>query len=285
MTGSPGPRVGVVTDSTVYLPVELARQLGGAVVPLQVTIADRSGDEGVDVSPDDVTRALLRGAVVQTSRPSPERFAAAYRAAFDAGATALVVVTISGALSGTFESAQAAAMGLPGEVRCIDSRSTAMGLGFAVMAAARAAADGADVDHVAATAAAVAGETRTLFCVDTLEYLRRGGRIGAVRALVGTALAVKPILHIEDGRIALLEKVRTATRARARLIDLAVEAASQRPVDVAVHHGADGGPSEAIARELRQRVPQLRSLVTAPLGAAVTAHVGPGVIGLVVAPA
>jgi DegV family protein with EDD domain len=287
MVTSPG-RVAVVTDSTAYLPAGLATRYDIRVVPLQVTIGDRSGDEGIDVMPDEVTRALLEHTAVTTSRPAPARFAEAYADAQRRGASGVVAVTMSSVLSGTHEAAQSSAQEASCDVRCVDSRATAMGLGFAVLAAARAAEGGASLDEVARAARETAAAARTLFYVDTLEYLRRGGRIGRARALVGTALAVKPILHIEDGEIAMLDKVRTASRARARLVDLAVAAAGDEQADIAVHHAriATAGDAlpDAIADELRQRVPKLRDLVTAELGAAVTAHAGPGAIGIVVSP-
>ena len=282
MTG----RVAVVTDSTAYLPTGAAEEHDIGVVPLQVTIGDRHGDEGIDIGPHDVEQALHdRGTIMQTSRPSPIRFREAYDAAVEQGASAIVVITLSAALSGTFESAEMAAKECSVEVHAVDSRSTAMGLGFAVLAAARLAATGASVGAVAERARRMAADTRALFCVDTLEHLRRGGRIGAVRALVGTAFSVKPILHIEDGEIGLLEKVRTASRARTRLVDLAVMAAGERDVDLALHHVTTDHPPTEIAEQLRDRLPRLRSIVTSPLGAAVAAHVGPGVVGVIVAPA
>jgi DegV family protein with EDD domain len=284
MTSAAG-QVAVVTDSTAYLPADLADQYDIHVVPLQVTIGERCGDEGADVTPGDVRRALLeRGTVVRTSRPAPTRFEAAYADAAAQGATGVVAVTISAALSGTYESAETAAHGAPCDVRCIDSRTTVMGLGFAVLAAARCAANGGAVGDVARAANEAARGSRTLFYVDTLDYLRRGGRIGFARALVGTALAVKPILHIEGGEIALLDKVRTASRARARLVDLAVEAAKDGLVDVAVHSATDEGP-DALVEELRARLPKVRDVVIAQLGAAITAHTGPGAVGIVVSPA
>ena len=121
-----------------------------------------------------------------------------------------------------------------------------------------------------------------LFYVDTLEHLRRGGRIGAAAALVGTALAVKPLLHVVDGRIAPLEKVRTASKALARLEDLAVQRAADDPVDVAVHHLAAGEKAAALAERLRSRLPQLVDLHVSEVGAVVGAHVGPGLLGVVV---
>jgi DegV family protein with EDD domain len=156
-----------------------------------------------------------------------------------------------------------------------------MGLGFAVLAAAEAASGGAPVDEVVAVAESAAGRTRTFFYVDTLEHLRRGGRIGAAAALVGTALSVKPLLHIDDGSIAPLEKVRTASRAIARLEEIAVEAAGTAPVRIAVHHLASAERADALADRLKARLdPDL--LVVAEVGDVVGAHVGPGMLAVVV---
>ena len=285
MNESAAGRVVVVTDSTAYLPTELATRYDIRVVPLQVTIGDRCGDEGVDVTPADVRTAMVeRGLAVRTSRPPPASFAQVYAQAHESGASGVVAVTMSAALSATYESAETAALDAPCEVRCVDSRTAVMGLGFAVLAAARCAGEGGSVRDVTRAASEAARATRTLFYVDTLEHLRRGGRIGPVRALVGTALAVKPILHIDAGEIALLDKVRTASRARARLVDLAVEAAADVPVDIAVHTATEHG-ADLLVDEVRGRVPKLRDLVTAQLGAAITAHTGPGAVGIVISPA
>ncbi len=138
---------------------------------------------------------------------------------------------LSSELSGTHEAAVLAAAEVRGDgidVRVVDSRQLAMGLGFPVLAAARAARDGADAEEVEAAVQRTATSTDVLFYVDTLEHLRRGGRIGAAAALLGTALAVKPLLHVVDGRIAPLEKVRTASKALARLEELAVQRRGRR---------------------------------------------------------
>jgi DegV family protein with EDD domain len=159
-----------------------------------------------------------------------------------------------------------------------------MGSGFAVLAAARAAAAGAPAETVAEVARETAAGTRTLFLVDTLDHLRRGGRITSTAALVGTALAVKPLLHVRDGRIVLLEKVRTATRALSRLSARAVEAAGTGPVSLAVHHLAAPERARSLVEDLRARLPRLRELHVSELGAALGAHVGPGAVGVVVDP-
>jgi DegV family protein with EDD domain len=278
--------VAVVTDSTAYLPSELTEGYGIHVVPLYVVLPGRSGREGIDVAPEDVARALsVRGQTVSTSRPTPGDFVAAYRGALAAGADRLVSIHLSAELSGTSDAARLAASQV-GEhiVTVVDSRSAAMGCGFAVLAAARSAAAGADAAEVAATARRTAHETSTFFVVDTLEHLRRGGRIGAAAAVLGSALSVKPVLHVKDGRVVPLEKVRTAARALNRLVQRAVETAGDGPVSVAVHHLAAPERAERLAEELRERLPALRELHVSELGAAIGAHVGPGSVGVVIAP-
>jgi len=278
--------VAVITDSTAYLPDELVEGYGIHVVPLYVVLAGHSGREGLDISPQDVARALaVRGQTVSTSRPTPGDFVAAYRRALDEGAERLVSVHLSSELSSTSDAARLAASQV-GEhiVTVVDTRSAAMGAGFAVLAAARSAAAGADAAAVARTAQEMAAATRTLFVVDTLEYLRRGGRIGSAAAVLGSALAVKPVLHVQDGRVVPLEKVRTTARALNRLVQRAVEAAGQGPVSIAVHHLAAAERADKLAAEIRDRLPQLRELHVSELGAAIGAHVGPGAVGIVVAP-
>jgi DegV family protein with EDD domain len=278
--------VAVLTDSTAYLPPELIEGYGIHVVPLYVVLPGRSGREGSDIGPDDVARALAsRGQRVSTSRPTPGDFVEAYRQALAAGAEQLVSVHLSAELSGTSDAARLAASQV-GEhiVTVVDSRSAAMGSGFAVLAAARTAATGADARTVAESARETAAATRTFFVVDTLEHLRRGGRIGAAAAVLGSALAVKPVLHMYDGQVVPLEKVRTSTRALHRLVQRAVEAAGEGDVSVAVHHLAAPERAERLAAELRERLPGLRELHVSELGAAIGAHVGPGAVGIVVAP-
>ncbi|MEV5324913.1 DegV family protein [Nonomuraea sp. N2-4H] len=219
-----------------------------------------------------------------TSRPSPASFASCYSALAAAGATAIVSIHLSGEMSGTIESARAAAREAPVPVAVIDSRSIAMGLGYPVLAAARAAAGGAPMEEVVSAANRCISATRSFFYVDTLDYLRRSGRIGTAASLVGSALMIKPLLHITSGRISLLEKVRTASRAIARLEDLAVEAAGDRPVNVAVQHLGARERAEGLAERLSKRVPGLGELRVVEVGAVIGVHVGPGMLGLTVTP-
>lgn len=276
-------RVAIVTDSTAGLAADPLSESGIRVVPLRVSLGDRTALDGVDVTPHDVADALRAKVAVRTSRPAPAEFAAVYRSCLDAGASAIVSIHLAAALSGTWESATLAAQDFEhGVVRVVDSRSTAMGLGFAVLAAAECARAGASPAQVQGAAAETVDRTRTLFYVDTLEYLRRGGRIGTATALLATSLAVKPLLQMVEGQVVALEKVRTPSKALARLVQLTAEAAGPGPVDLAVHHLDTLERAELVAGQLRAAVPQVGELRVAELGAVLGAHLGPGVIGTVI---
>lgn len=278
--------VAVVTDSTAYLPVGVAAARGVTVVPLEVRLGERIGREGVDIGTAELTAALAdRTLLVQTSRPPVGEFVTCFQDLLDGGADAVVSVHLSRELSGTWESARLAADEVgSARVRVVDSRATGMGLGFAVLAASDAARRGAPGADVEAAAADVASRCRMFFSVDTLDRLRRGGRIGTAAALLGTALGVKPLLHVSDGRIVPLEKARTTARAAQRLVDLAVQAAGEGVVDLAVHHLAAAERADAVAARLRDRIPQIGRLLVSEVGAVIGAHVGLGLLGVVVVP-
>ena len=277
-------RVAIVTDSTAYLPTEVVQEHGIRVVPLQVVIGGTSYDEGSGVSSATVAEALRTWTPVSTSRPGPFAFLTAYERAAEEGCTAVVSVHLSSDMSGTYESAVLGARDAPVPVRVVDSRSLGMGLGFAVVTAAELASAGTEVDEVAAAAEKRAAAASTVFYVDTLEHLRRGGRIGAAAAFLGSALAIKPLLHLVDGHIEPLEKVRTSARAIARLEELAVERAGDGALDVAVHHLANAERAAALAERLRAWLPALGHLHVSAVGAVVGAHVGPGMLAVVVSP-
>src|ERR687895_310472 len=249
-----GAGVAIVTDSSAYLPAEDVDRHQITVVPLQVAIDGAVRTEGVDITAAEAARALRAAHPITTSRPSPERFAVAYRAAADAGADGIVSVHLSAALSGTVETARLAAARAPVPVRVVDSHGIGMALGFAALAGAVAAPARPPLAEVAAA------------------------------GLLGSALMVKPLLHIVDGRVAPLEKVRTASRALARLEDLAVQHAADRVVDLAVQHMAAGGRAAALAARLRERIPKVRDLYVGEVGPVIGAHAGPGMLGVVIAP-
>jgi DegV family protein with EDD domain len=276
--------VAVVTDSTAYLPAELSGTYDLTVVPLTVVINGHEGLEGLEIKPTQVAQALGgRRFAVSTSRPAPEQFVTAYRELLAAGADGIVSIHLSSRLSGTFDAAVLAAAEIGPQVTVVDSGTTGMGLGFVALAATTEAGRGGSIEHVRQTATAHSARVSTLFYVDTLEFLRRGGRIGAASALVGTALSVKPILHVVDGAIVVRDKVRTAGRALARLVDLAVDASGTGDVDIAVHHLEAPDRAAALADAVSMRLgDRLRDCYITEVGAVVAAHVGPGVAGVVV---
>ncbi|MDP3967865.1 MAG: DegV family protein [Nocardioides sp.] len=282
-------RTALVTDSSATLPAAVVAERGIAVVPLQVVIAGSVHEEGVDVTPDDLATALGEWRPVSTSRPTPEAMLRTYRRLADEGAEEILAVHLSGDVSGTFESAQLAAKESPVPVTCVDSRQIGIGTGFLVLAAADLLDAGGSVAEAAALVERRAAMVTSLFYVDTLEHLRRGGRVGAAAAFLGSALAVKPILTVEAGRVGPHEKVRTSTRALARLEELAVEAAGRTggPVDVGVSHLASPERAAALAERLTERLGEVledRDVLVGEVGAALGAHVGPGMVAVVVAP-
>ena len=278
----------VVTDSTASLPPDLAEEHGIEVVPLQVVIGAQVYDEGSEgATPELVAQALRDFVPVSTSRPSPAVLAEVYERLARGGAQEIVSIHLSGEMSGTFESSQLAAREVSVPVHCVDSRQVGVATGFAAVSAAEALRAGASGAEAADTARARAAAAASLFYVDTLEYLRRGGRIGAAAAILGGALSVKPLLCIEDGKVANLERVRTAGRALSRLEDLAVEAAGESPVDVCVAHLASPDRAAALAEKLSVRLAgslEGREVWCAELGAVLGAHVGPGMVAVCVAP-
>ncbi|HEY5835540.1 DegV family protein [Streptomyces sp.] len=278
------PHVAIITDSTAYLSQETLTRHAISVVPLTVVIGDEAFEEGTEISAPAVARALQRRHPVTTSRPSPAEFTSAYQAVATSGADAIVSLHLSADFSGTYDAATVAAKSSPVPVRVVDTGMVAMALGYTVLAAAETAEAGGTPDEIVAAAEKRAADTSAFFYVDTLDYLRRGGRIGAAQALFGSALAVKPLLRLADGRIELLEKVRTASKAISRLEEIVVDQAGARRVALAVHHLAAADRATLLADRLRDRVPGLDDLVVSEVGAVIGAHAGPGLLGVVISP-
>lgn len=282
-------RIALVTDSTAMLPPEVAKEHGIVVVPLQVVMGGKSYDEGVDggATPEALAAALREWTPVSTSRPTPAAMLEVYEREAASGASAVVSIHVSSELSGTYESAQLAAKEASVPVTTVDSRTLGMATGFAVVSAAEVIAAGGTAEDAAEAARRRTAEGTSLFYVDTLEYLRRGGRIGAAAALLGSALAVKPLLTLENGRVGMLEKVRTSAKALSRLEELAVTAAGKRPVDVAVAHLASSERADLLAENLRRRLAanlEKREVVVGEVGAVIGAHVGPGMVAVCISP-
>ncbi len=282
------PRVVVVTDSTASLPAEVAQARGIRVVPLQVVIGAKVLDEGPDgATPDVVAQALRDFVPISTSRPAPALFAELYRKLAMEGVEEIVSIHLSGEMSGTFESAQLAGLEVELPVHVVDSGQVGIATGYAALTAMDVLDAGGTAQEAAEAARARGEAASSLFYVDTLEYLRRGGRIGAAAAIFGSALSVKPLLEIADGKVVPRDRVRTASRALARLGDLAVEAAGELPVDVCVSHLANADRAEELAASLTERLAEGlegREVMCGELGAVLGAHVGPGMVAVCVSP-
>ena len=286
------PGTVIVTDSTASLPADVATKRGIIVVPLQVVIGAQVYDEVMAEGDDGATPAMVAEALreyrpVSTSRPTPSALLEVYEQAAAAGATDIVSVHLSSEMSGTFESAQLAARDAPVPVLTVDSRQVGVATGYAALSAADVLDDGGSAEEAAEAAQRRAAAATSLFYVDTLEYLRRGGRIGAAAAIFGGALSVKPLLSIQDGKVANLEKVRTSARALSRLEDLIVEAAGDQQVDLCVSHLASPDRAEQLAARLAERLAvglDGREVWCGELGAVLGAHVGPGMVAVCVAP-
>jgi DegV family protein with EDD domain len=280
--------VAVVTDSTASLTADLAARHGIRVVALRVMADGVAADDGPAALSGAIGDQLRRGARLSTASPAPERFAGAYAAAAAAGAEAIVSVHLSAGLSGTVSSARLAAGRAAVPVRVVDSRSLGMGTGLAALTAAEAAAAGRPPEEVAAAASRRSARLRSFFVLDTLDYLHAGGRLDPALARAvsgpGPALTARPLLHVVDGKIVVLEKVRTPSAAARRLEEVAVAFAGAQPVDVAVQHLGHPERAAALAERLERLIPGARRRYLAEAGAVIMAHTGPGMLGVVVAP-
>jgi DegV family protein with EDD domain len=270
--------VAIVTDSTADLPSELARKRSITVVPLTLHFEGKSLLDGVDITPADFYRQLPAATThPTTSQPSAGRFAETY-AALLKDHDAIVSVHISEKLSGTYASArQGADLTDPKRVHVIDSELASMSLGLLTLAASELAAKGADAESIENKVLAMRDQVQTYFSVATLEFLRRGGRIGRASALLGSVLQVKPVLCIRDGLVTPLERVRTFDRALTRVIELVRAVDRGQGVCAIVGHADAEDAAERVARELE---PIAETLMIQPLGPVVGAHAGPGVVGV-----
>jgi DegV family protein with EDD domain len=257
-------RVAIVTDSTADLPPVLAAARSISVVPLTLHFDGKSLLDGVDITPEEFYRKLPSASThPTTSQPSPGRFAETYSALLE-DHDAVVSIHISEKLSGTYASArQGADLTDPKRVHVIDSELVSMSLGLVAL--------------VASALAAMRPHVQTYFSVATLEFLRRGGRIGRASALLGSVLQVKPVLCIRDGLVTPLERVRTFDRALNRVVELTREVNTGKGVCLIVGHADAQSDAERVARDLE---PIADTLMIQPLGPVVGAHAGPGVVGV-----
>ena len=278
-------KIAVVTDSTSSLNANRAAAANVAVVPIGVNIGADNLVDGENATADRIAQALREFIPVSTSRPNPAEFSAVYKRLVESGVDEIVSIHLSSKVSGTFESAEMAAKEADVPVHVVYSAQVGIATGFVVLNAARAAARGDAAFDVVEIAKQASAGAITYFYVDTLEYLRRGGRISGAAAVVGSALAVKPLLSIDEGIIKPVEKVRTSSKALARLHDLVVTKVASIPgeVEIGVQHLDSRTVATNFAGKLATTL-GMREIEVSEVGASLAAHVGPGMISVAIVP-
>lgn len=272
-------RVHIVTDSSCDLSAAETDEFGIGVVPLSIRFGDAEFIDREQLSVEQFYAEMAKSkSLPETAAPSPGRFDQEFRAAAANGATSVVCINLSGALSATVESARNAARGLEGEldVRVIDSRSLTGGLGTMVLDAAAAARDGADADTVQALVESMIPRTEIYGALDTLENLKKGGRIGSATALLGSMLSIKPLIHIADGAVEEAGKQRTRRRALEWLRDTLY--AQPKVEKLSVLHG-EAPDIDDFLDLIADRFPR-NTIRLGKIGAVIGTHGGPGVIGV-----
>jgi DegV family protein with EDD domain len=274
-------KIAIVTDSTGYIPPDLVREYDIKVAPQVLVWGDETLRDGVDITPDEFYARLKTASVMPTTSQAT---IAEFREIFEplvAGGCSILAVLISAKLSGTIQSAEQAKTFYPGAtIEIVDSESTAMAMGFQVLAAARAAAAGRSFQEVVAVARECRTRTGVVLVVDTLEFLHRGGRIGGAARLLGTALNLKPVLELTEGRLEPLEKVRTKGKAVARILEiLAPRLEGQTMVRLSTVHAAAPDEARALLDAATARFHPIETMM-ADASPVVGNHAGPGTVGL-----
>ncbi|MFP5487596.1 MAG: DegV family protein [Acidimicrobiia bacterium] len=269
----------IVTDSSCDLPEATVREHGIAVVPLSIRFGDEELIDREQLSTAEFwARCARQDTLPETAAPAPGQFEQAYRRLADEGATGIVVVSLSGALSATMQSAELAARSVADvvPVRVVDTRSVSLGVGTIALAAARRAAEGGSLDDVEALARDLAARTKVFGALDTLENLKKGGRIGNAKAFLATALAIKPIIEVVDGAVEEGGKQRTRTKALKFLVDK-VREYGDSVHDLAVLH-ADCSDVDQFVEMLRPYY--AGEIVIGEIGPVIGTHAGRGTIGV-----
>ncbi|MEX2159744.1 MAG: DegV family protein [Dehalococcoidia bacterium] len=279
---APARPVRIVTDSTADLPPDMARDLLITVVPLQVIFGNESFRDGIDLTTEEFFRKLATATELpQTSQPSVGEFRTVYEELAQ-HTERIVSIHLSARFSGTVETARLAARELVGRcsIDIIDSGTVSMPMGLAVIAAARAARDGADLDECAAAARSVLRRERLAVALDTLEFLRRGGRIGRAQAFVGGLLRLKPIVTIRNGETFPLARVRTRKKALEALLDTCFEG-DPEVQEAVVMQSTTPADADYLVGEVKKRHPNV-PVYLGTMGPVIGVHGGPGIIGLAV---
>ncbi len=275
------PKIAIITDSTATIPDELVAQYGIEVAPQVLIWGEESLRDGVDITPAEFYDRLVRSDVIPTtSQATVGAFKELFEPHVRAGDHVLAIL-LSDKLSGTIQSAeQAKAMFPQATIEIVNSNTIAMSLGFQVLLAARAAAEGKPFEEVVALARQARDHTGVIFVVDTLDYLHRGGRIGGASRLLGSALNIKPLLEVTGGRVEPIERVRTKAKAKKRLLQLVEERVEGRsPVRLAaLHIAAEEEARELLSEAVGRCDPQETYITT--VSPVVGVHVGPGTVGI-----
>jgi len=274
-------KVAVVTDSTADIPAELVRAYGIHVVPQILIMGDKTWRDGIDIDPPTFYQLLQSSRhFPSTSQASAAEFESLF-AELAKSAAGIVAVLISSQLSGTINSAQTAAANLPGiPIAIVDSQAASMMLGFSVLAAAQAASAGGDLATVASAAQVRIDKTGVYFVVDTLEYLHRGGRIGAAARLFGSALNLKPVLEIRQGIVTPVAKIRSQRKALDKVHELlAAQFEAGARAHMSVLHVAAPQEAAQFQKEIEARFHPVE-MIPAECGPVIGAHAGPGTVGV-----
>jgi len=272
-------KVAMVTDSTADLTPEMVEELGVTIVPLQVIFGNEAYREGVDITTEEFYERLVKSRQLPTtSAPSVGDFQEVYERLLKE-VDSIVSIHIGAKLSGTVQAAQTARQSLakPERVEIVDSQATSLAMGFAIMEAAEAARAGAKLAEVKAAAESAVQRIHVLFMLDTLEYLRRGGRIGRARAYLGALLSVKPILALREGEIYPEERVRTRARGLERIIQSGIR--HQNVKLAAVGHSTTPDEAESIRERLAMAFPNVKVHLIR-FGPVIGTHGGPGLVGV-----